>query len=292
MGLMRDALKQIEVKTPPAPVILPLPLPPREKPKEGVRGESRTARAERIAEPGTKNEEPSVRRSAFSIRPSSPAAAPSSPTPMARFAFPELAKPSEPLLQPGSPQASWPECNDPPTVAACSALADAMLRQLSGDRPRVAAFSSPGDSDGKTSLLIALAPLLAKRIAGSILVVDANAHRPSLAARLGRPTGQRAEGSVLIYPTNLPRLSFLPAPPQRESPRLDGSWIEEFREGWSLVLLDMASLAHVEVAPLTRYCDGVYLVVRLGHTARRAVAEAARVIRGAGGRLLGCAVVG
>ena len=303
MGLMRDVLKQIDVKTPPAPVILPLV--PREQPKRAERGagwgtadEGRATQAERNKQRTTKKEEGAVQHSAFKaqhspVAPGSvpPVSRPPSPVPLKRFAFPELSNPLEPLPGPGSPQALWPECNDPQTVAACSQMADGMLRQLSCDRPRVVAFTSPGDGDGKTSLLIALAPLLAKRIAGSILVVDANSHRPSLAARLSRTTDQRAEGSALIYPTNLPRLSFLAAP-QRPSQCLDGPWIEELREGWSLVLLDMASLTHAEVAPLARHCDGVYLVVRLGHTARRAVAEAARVIRGAGGRLLGCAVVG
>ncbi len=42
---------------------------------------------------------------------------------------------------------------------------------------------------------------------------------------------------------------------------------------------------------MLRRCDGVYLVVRLGHTARRAVADAVRVIAHSGGRLLGCVVV-
>jgi hypothetical protein len=32
-------------------------------------------------------------------------------------------------------------------------------------------------------------------------------------------------------------------------------------------------------------------VVRLGHTARRAVAEAARALRAKGGRLFGCLVI-
>jgi len=73
---------------------------------------------------------------------------------------------------------------------------------------------------------------------------------------------------------------------------LDPAWIEELREGWSLVLLDMASLAHAEVAPLLGHCDGTYLVVRLGYTPRRAVTEAARVIRTVGGRLLGCVAWG
>ena len=43
---------------------------------------------------------------------------------------------------------------------------------------------------------------------------------------------------------------------------------------------------------MLRHCDGVCLVVRLGHTPRRAVKEAARVISICGGQFLGCVVVG
>ena len=53
------------------------------------------------------------------------------------------------------------------------------------DRPAVVALTSPGDGDGKTGLLLALAPQLAHRIAGGILVVDANFRKPDLTARLG-----------------------------------------------------------------------------------------------------------
>ncbi len=251
MGLMHDALTQIEVKTPPAPVILPLPR---------------------------------SRQSSVTPRPA-PCAPPQ------RFTFPELPEPQEPLPTPRSPQVVWPESHDAETVAACAKMAAGMLSQLPCGRPRVAAFTSPGDGDGKTSLLMALAPQLAQRMAGGLLAVDANFCRPSLAARVRMPAGQPADRSLLIYPTNLPRLSFLPALPERAVRCLDPSWIEELREGWSLVLLDMASLTHAEVAPLAALCDGVYLVVRLGHTPRRAITEAARVIHAAGGKLLGCAVV-
>jgi Mrp family chromosome partitioning ATPase len=175
---------------------------------------------------------------------------------------------------------------------ACADTADAILRQLPGGRATAVAFTSPGDGDGKTSLLIALAPQLATRVTGSILVVDANFRRPSLTAQLKVPTGEPDARSVLIYPTSLPRLSVLPASENGQSRSLNPAWIKELREGWPLVLLDMASLVHPEAAPLLQCCDGVYLVVRLGYTPRRAVAEAAQIIHGAGGRLLGCVMVG
>jgi Mrp family chromosome partitioning ATPase len=290
MGLMLEALKQIEAAVP--PVILPLP-----NDECGMMNDECSADA---AVAGT---EQSVHHSSFSIHHS----------PVERFTFPKLPEPHEHSSAVESPKAIWPECNNTETAWACAETADKMLRQLSLEHPRVVAFTSPGDGDGKTNLLVALAPQLAKRIAGGILVVDANFRRPNLTARLSIGPDETAARPGLIYPTNLPRLSVLPAAhgwdgsctatpeatvqqwPQRATPETSGfdrSWIEELRQGWTLVLLDMASLAHAEVAPLAQCCDGVYLVVRLGHTARRAVAEAARVIRGSGGRLLGCVVVG
>ena len=95
-----------------------------------------------------------------------------------------------------SPQAIWPENRDAETAAACAKMAEAMLRQLPCDRPRVAAFTSPGDGDGKTSLLMALAPQLARRIAGGVLAVDLTFasqawRRGSACLRASRPTGRR-----------------------------------------------------------------------------------------------------
>ena len=48
----------------------------------------------------------------------------------------------------------------------------------------ILAFSSPGDGDGKTSLLLSLAPELAKRTAAGVLAVDASFRKPDLTARL------------------------------------------------------------------------------------------------------------
>jgi protein-tyrosine kinase len=272
MGLMLDALKQVDA---PTPVILPLS----RADERGMPNDDGSASA------ATAGSGQSAQHSAFSVQDSS----------IQRFSFPELPEaPAPPAAAPALPNAPtvvWPECRNSETASACGATASAILRQLSLERPTVLAFTSPCDGDGKTSLLIDLAPPLARQIAGNVLAVDANFRKPSLTARLGMPAGETAARSVLIYPTNLPRLNVLPAPPKPLSRRFDRSWIEELREGWPLVLLDMASLAYAEAAPLTRFCDGVYLVVRVGYTSQRAVTEAAQVIRNAGGRLLGCVAV-
>ena len=217
-----------------------------------------------------------------------------------RFSFPLIPEPPASAPAADAPTVVWPECRDVKTASACAETADALMRQLSDEgavspcslpNPKVVALTSPGDGDGKTGLLLALAPHLAKRIAGGILVVDADVDKPDLTARLRLPTGNTTGLSSLIYPTNLPYLNVLPAPPGRQPRSFDRSWIEEFRAGWPFVFIDMASLADPKVAPLACCCDGVYLAVRLGHTSRRAVAEAARVIRNSGGRLFGCLAI-
>jgi Mrp family chromosome partitioning ATPase len=163
---------------------------------------------------------------------------------------------------------------------------------MSLNRPTVVGFISPRDGDGKTGLLADLAPQLAKRVAGNVLVVDANSLNPDLTSRLGLPLGKKSLEPDLIYPTNIERLNVLPCCPAGSFRSLNPSWIEDWREGWPLVLLDLPSLEHGETLPLACCCDGLYLVVRLGHTPRRAVRRAAQSVRRANGRLLGCAVIG
>jgi Mrp family chromosome partitioning ATPase len=213
------------------------------------------------------------------------------PANVARFVFPAIRlRRRKPALGP-SLQAIWPKCECTETIEAGVELAKAVCRRLPARRPIVLALTSPGDGDGKTMLAQILAPELAKR-AGGALAVDANFRNAGLTAQLTIPATSAPVDSSLIYPTDLAGLNVLPMSRQREFRGADPEWIEELRESWPLVLLDMASLEHAETAPLLSYCDGVCLVVRLGHTARRAVAEAVGVIAACGGRLLGCAVVG
>jgi len=209
-----------------------------------------------------------------------------------KFAFPAVGPRYEESPFDALPQAIWPKCDCTEVVQAGVKLAKAVCSRLSSDRPSVVALTSPGDGDGKTTLAEILAPELAKRTSGGALAVDANFRKADLTARLAIPATRSPVGSSLIYPTDLAGLSVLPMSHQRECRGADGVWIEQMRDNWPLVLLDMASLEHAETAPLLQYCDGVCLVVRLGHTARRAVAEAARVISICGGRILGCVIVG
>jgi protein-tyrosine kinase len=210
-----------------------------------------------------------------------------------RFVFPAIPSPYGESAEEGTAgsTAIWPSCDCTETARACAALARTIGGRLRPGRPAVLAITSPGEGDGKTSLLTALAPALARRMPGGVLAVDADYHKPDLTARLTLTAEQLTADMAPVYPTNLAGLSVLPMGPGRRSGS-DLEWIGPLRATWPLVLLDTAPLTHARTASMVRYCDAVCLVVRLGHTLQRAVAESARVIQRNGGRLLGCVVVG
>jgi hypothetical protein len=66
---------------------------------------------------------------------------------------------------------------------------------------------------------------------------------------------------------------------------------DELRRHGRLVLVDSGPLERPGVAPLSRYCDGTYLVVLPERTPARALREAVRTIRASEGRFLGTVVV-
>lgn len=208
------------------------------------------------------------------------------------FAIPELSSMAASTSHRPAPTAVWPTCERPETVNACAETAEAIYRRLQSNGSTILAFTSPGDGDGKTNLMLSLAPELAK-LAGGVLAVDADFIKPDLSLRLILPERNASTGSnSLIYPTNRSKLSVLSNWGGGCSSSWDREWFEDLRDRWKLVLLDMPSLEHAEPSPLMRFCDGVYLVVRLGYTARRAVAESAHAIRARGSRLLGNITIG
>jgi Mrp family chromosome partitioning ATPase len=192
---------------------------------------------------------------------------------------------------------------NPDDLDACAALADKVLGQLLSNRPAVLLFTSAGDGDGKTATVARLAPLLAERTAGEVLVVDANLRSPGLTARFGLAEGQRSAGAWtgsaawpdLVVPTEMPGLSFLPAwgiGGKSAGGAFDwGKVLREMVQHYRLVLVDAPSMACPEAAQMTCCCEGSYLVVRLGRTSGRALRQAARAIEQGRGRLLGCIVV-
>lgn len=184
-------------------------------------------------------------------------------------------------------------------------LADNILAQLTLGRPVVLAFTSSGDGHGKTAVLTRLAPALAQRVAGGVLLLDANFRNPDLGVAFGLNSGGRLPDVLrgkttwteAVRPTPTSRLSLLAGGHLSEKALASESFdleslLRDIKRHYRLVLVDVASLAHGEVAPILGCCEGTYLVEQVGRSHPRAVRQAARLIEKSHGCLLGCVAVG
>jgi hypothetical protein len=141
-------------------------------------------------------------------------------------------------------------------------MAQYILAQLTPGRPAALLFTSPGDCVEKSETLSLLSKTLADHFQTAAFILDA----------LPDQTGRR----------------------NKKKPDISDSWsnlFEELKTLHQLVFIDAPSLAHAQTASMISKCDGVYLVIRLGYTRPYDVRESVRVIRQAGGRLLGSIVV-
>jgi Mrp family chromosome partitioning ATPase len=166
-------------------------------------------------------------------------------------------------------------------------------------------FTALTDDHPATTLLAQLAPALAERTEGGVLLVDADFRHPHLAGQFGVDAAVclsdvlegKANWSDAVRPTATPRLHLLPGGPiaaekDRSAGQLDlGRLLRELVRQYALVLVAADSLAHGEVGLIAGGCEGTYLVVQLGQASRRTVRQAARVIERCRGRLLGCVAV-
>lgn len=181
-------------------------------------------------------------------------------------------------------------------------LAENVLAQLTPVSPAVLLFTSAGDGEGKTSTVASLAAALAGKVTEKVLAVDANFRSPALAGHFGiradaglvEVLNGRASWREVVQETSVDRLSVLPGGRFHTN---DGSLpaevelasvLDSLRSGYRLVLVDAASLVYPEVAPMSRLCEGTYLVVELGRTPREVARQAVELIGQCGGRVLGC----
>ena len=275
MSRMLEALKQIEARSPqPRPVVKPVS--PEELESFGLRQPAEPAQSAVLRE---QTQEP-------------PAGT------MAQQTAPEVVPAAEPDRDAGRVSTPLAE----PHREAYWELADSILGQLSPVRPAVLLFTSAGDGEGKTCTLASLSAVLAEKLDDEVVAVDANFRSPSLASHFGiwadrglvdvlaggtawheaiRKTGR--QGLSVLPGGRFPTADRSPPADLRLSPVLDA-----LRNRYRLVLVDAASLLYPEVAPLSKWCEGTYLVVRLGRTLRGAARQAVRVIEQSNGRVLGC----
>jgi tyrosine-protein kinase Etk/Wzc len=201
-----------------------------------------------------------------------------------------------------------PPTPEPPAAARTpyQDLAGRILAELAASLPRAVAFTSPTDGPETAAVLSRLAPVLAEQVDGGVLVLDADCHRPRLAAELGAdPSPGLSEvlaggtnWSDAVRPTAVPRLYVLPGGPiaLAEGPPVEQADLDrllrDLLRHYALVLVATSSLGHAEARAVAGACQGVYLVARLAEVTRPAVRQAAHLIQQCSARLLGCVAVG
>jgi capsular exopolysaccharide synthesis family protein len=159
------------------------------------------------------------------------------------------------------------------------------------DNLSVIAVSSPGVGDGKTTTAINLAGALAQGTDNSVLLVEADLRRPSIAQLLGFTSSGTGLVDAILDPTltladivqarppfNLSVVLGGQTPPSPyevlKLPRL-GALLDEARDRFDYIVLDTPPLVPVQdCRVLARWVDGVVLVVAADHTPR-ALLEAA-----------------
>lgn len=159
------------------------------------------------------------------------------------------------------------------------------------DNLSVIAVTSPGVGDGKTTTAINLAGALAQGTDNSVLLVEADLRRPSIAELLGFTSSGIGLVDAILDPTlalsdivqtrppfNLSVVLGGQTPPSPyevlKLPRL-GALLDEARERFDYIVLDTPPLVPVQdCRVLARWVDGVVLVVAADHTPR-ALLEAA-----------------
>lgn len=191
-------------------------------------------------------------------------------------------------------------------TAAFGAMARNILAQLPAEGSAAILFTSPTDGEGKTETILPLAEALIAESGRRTILVDANLRHPALTNEW-RVTSRKGIFDVLtgdadwwdaVQETGLPKLSILwnNGLPRENAivaqPLAFSELLENLKREYRLVLVDAASLSRDESIPMVHCCEGVYLVVRLGHSTRRTVKESRKVIAEAGGKLLGCIAVG
>ena len=153
-------------------------------------------------------------------------------------------------------------------------------------RPQFIAFSSAESGDGKTVTSINVAAALALKQDVSVVLVDGDLRRPSVADMLGLPEqpglsdvleGRSTLNDVVLCTDELPNLSIIAAGRVTGNPAelLDSaawrSLVVQLRQQYQYIILDATpALGVADYELVQQICDGVVVVARPDHTPREA----------------------
>jgi exopolysaccharide/PEP-CTERM locus tyrosine autokinase len=167
---------------------------------------------------------------------------------------------------------------------------------LSGKIPRIIAVTSSVPGEGKSFVSANLAVSIAKEIDRHVLLIDCDLRKPKIHKYFGfknnlpglsEHLSQKTELSSLLLKTKVNKLTILPAGPPAENPsellssEHMASMLKEVSQRYSdrLVILDTTPVTiTAESVTLTRYVDGVLLVVRHGYTLKSHLKDLVKMI--------------
>lgn len=189
-----------------------------------------------------------------------------------------------------------------PLAESFRSLRTSVLLSTAPRPPQSLLVTSAQVGEGKTSTASNLAVSFAQR-GGTVLIVDADLRRPSIAKTLGVPnekglssflTGAHSLDDVLIQYERVPNLWVLPAGPRPPDPaellssHMMEATLKDLLKRFTQVVIDSPPLLLVtDAVVLSAMVDGVILVVASGTTARGALTRAHRILENAGSRVLG-----
>lgn len=215
---------------------------------------------------------------------------------------------------------------DPPRLAAiderivcikspASALAEQyravrtwLMRHNSTGEHRSLAITSSAPAEGKSITTANLGLALAEVRHLSVLLIDADLRRGSLARLLGAPPAPglsdvlrgRTALNDAVHPTGIRNLSILPAgaleggsPAEMLSSRTAQVLFDEARERFHYVLVDTPPVQNAaDVGIVGGMCSGVLMVVRVKSTPEHVVRQSVRWLQANNLQMLGCIVTG
>jgi protein-tyrosine kinase len=171
-------------------------------------------------------------------------------------------------------------------------LRNRLLKLKLPEPPRVILVTSAVNSEGKTFIAANLAANIATDLHARAVLVDCDMRNPALTRWFGFTQspglsdylagGGRAD--AFVYPTKVDCLTILPAGAIPENPtdlvrHRMGALFRELKEAYpdQYIIVDTTPLlATTEPEVLSKFVDGVVVVVRAGQTARETVKEAIR----------------
>ncbi len=161
-----------------------------------------------------------------------------------------------------------------------------LLEQMHQERGiNVVAVTSPSPADGKTVTTLNLAGSLAQDSNARVLVIDADLRLPSVASFLGmKSVGEGLTEAVLTPSSSLAdvvrfhpkyNMAVLPsrtsavAPYEVLKPSRMGAVLQELREHFDAILIDLPPLIYPECLLLEKLVDGYLIVVAANQTTNK-----------------------